>query len=197
MPTSPTVLRRAIQAVAMRQAGYFTASQAVAAGYSYQSQKHHVDHGNWHRVDRAIFRLPDWPDGPTDQYVQWWLWSRGQAVVSHETALTVHDLGDVNPAQVHLTVPAGFRARHAAVRLHRATVPPGDIEDRSGFPVTTVERTLFDVAAGDTSQDQVDVAVSDVLTEGLATPRRLRARSDEFGDRSALRIERALAAAGR
>jgi predicted transcriptional regulator of viral defense system len=197
VPTSPTVLRRAIQAVAARQAGYFTASQAVLAGYSYQSQKHHVDHGNWQRVGRGLFRLPDWPDGPTDQYVQWWLWSRGQAVISHETALTVHDLGDVNPAQIHLTVPPPFRARHPAVRLHHATVPSSDVEACAGFRITTVERSLLDVAGGSISQEQVDAAVADGLTEGLVTPLQLRSRSDEFGDRAALRIERALGAAGR
>jgi predicted transcriptional regulator of viral defense system len=194
VPASPTVLRRAIQSIALRQAGYFSANQALVVGYSYQAQKHHVDHGNWCRVGRGIFRLPDWPDGPSDAYVHWWLWSGGRAVVSHETALTVHDLGDVNPALVHLTVPPGFRARHRGVCLHFAVIPAADTEASEGYRITTVERTLFDVAAGETTQEQLDVAVSDALSRGLISPRRLRHRSDEFGDRAALRIERAIAA---
>jgi predicted transcriptional regulator of viral defense system len=197
MPANPAELRRALHAVAMRQAGYFTAGQALHAGYSYQAQKHHVDHGNWTRVDRGLFRLPDWPVRQDDAFVLWRLWSRDRGVVSHESALTVHDLGDASPSLVHLTVPPGFRARHPAVRLHLAVLPAADAEDREGYRVTTVERTLLDIAAGDTSQEQLEVALADAVTQGIVSSRRLRHRSDEFGDRAALRLERALAVAVR
>lgn len=181
----------------MRQAGYFTAAQARDVGYSYQAQKHHVDHGNWTRVGRALFRLPGWPAHENDAFVLWQLWSRGRGVVSHESALTVHDLGDANPARVHLTVPPGFRAKHPAVHLHFAAPPAADVADRDGYRVTTVERTLLDLAAADTSQEQLEVAVSDAVAQGAVTPLQLRHRSDEFGHRAALRVERALAVAVR
>lgn len=194
MPADPTVLRRSLNAIAVYQAGYFTAAQALEAGYSYQSQKYHVDHGNWDRVDRGLFRLPGWPTRDEDRYVFWRLWSRGLAVVSHQSALVIHDLGDVNPMRLHLTVPLGFRARDAAVVIHRAVLAPGDVEDRDGYQITSVQRTLFDVASGDVTQEQLDVAVADAVERGLITPRRLRHRADEFGPRAALRIERALTA---
>lgn len=178
----------------MRQAGYFTARQARDAGYSYQAQKYHVDRGNWTKIDRGLFRLPDWPVSDSDRYVLWRLWSGDRAVVSHESALTLYDIGDVNPPKVHLTVPPNFRADDSAVILHKASLPPHDIEERPELRVTTVERTLLDVAAGDLSQEQLDTAVSDALERGLIAARRLRARSDEHGERAALRIERALAA---
>jgi predicted transcriptional regulator of viral defense system len=97
VPADPAVLRRSLNAIAMHQAGYFTAAQAIKVGYSYQSQKYHVDHGNWDRVDRGLFRLPGWPDRDEDRYVLWRLWSHDLAVVSHQSALVVHDLGDVSP----------------------------------------------------------------------------------------------------
>lgn len=184
-----------LNATALRQAGYFTARQASAAGYNYQAQKYHVDHGNWTRVDRGLFRLPDWPTGENDQYVQWWLWSGRRAVVSHASALALHDLGDVNPHLVHLTVPPSFRAQDSAVVLHKAVLLPDDIEDRTDFHVTTVVRTLLDVAFGDIGQEQLDVAVADALGRGLISARWLRARSDDHGERAALRIERAVGAA--
>lgn len=197
MPADPADLRRALNATALRQAGYFTATQARGVGYSYQAQKYHVDHGNWTRVDRGLFRLPDWPGREDDAYVLWRLWSHDRAVISHLSALAVHDLGDVNPARVYLTVPPGFRAADPAVVLYRAFLAPNDVEDREGYQVTTVERTLLDVAAADVTQEQFDVVVSDALDRGLVSPRRLRDRSDEFGDRAALRTERALEAARR
>jgi predicted transcriptional regulator of viral defense system len=195
VPVDPADLRRALNARAARQAGYFTARQATAAGYSYQAQKYHVSHGNWTRVGRGLFRLPDWPATDDDQYVQWLLWSGDRAVVSHESALALHDLSDVNPHLIHLTVPPNFRARSPGVVLHRATLLPGDIEDRAPIRVTTIVRTLLDVAAGDLDQEQFDVAVADALERGLISARSMRARSDDAGARAALRIERAVGAA--
>jgi len=194
MPADPADLRRAVNAIALRQAGYFTALQARAAGYSYQAQKYHVDRGNWTRVDRGLFRLPDWPTREDDGYVLWRLWSQDRAVVSHLSAINVHHLGDTYATRVHLTVPPGFRAADPSVVLHKAFLPPADVEGRLGYQVTTVERTLLDVAATDIRQDHFDVAVSEALERGLVSPGRLRARSDEFGDRAALRAERALGA---
>jgi hypothetical protein len=181
----------------MRQSGYFTAAQAREVGYSYQAQKYHVDRGNWTRVDRGIFRIPDWPADAEDVYILWRLWSRDRTVVSHESALVLHELGDVNPTRIHLTVPPGFRADDPAVVLHTGQLSPQDVEERAGYRLTTPERSLLDAAAGDLSQEQLDVAVADGLQRGLVRPRRLRERSDEFGDRAALRIERALGEADR
>ncbi|SED75859.1 Transcriptional regulator, AbiEi antitoxin, Type IV TA system [Streptomyces sp. 2231.1] len=198
MPNNPVELRRRLHALAMRQAGYFTAAQALDIGYSYQSQKYHADRASWVRVDRGIFRLPDWPAQQEEVYVLWRLWSRHQAIVSHESALALHDLGDVNPALVHLTVPPGFRAEDPSVVLHKAVLPTEDTEERPlGYLLTTVIRTLLDAAAGDMSQEQLDTAVEDAIERELVSPRRLRSRSDKQGDRAAKRIERALGVMGR
>ena len=146
-------------------------------------------------MGRGLFRLPDWPASDIDQFVRLRLWSEDRAVVSHDSALALHDLGDANPARIHLTVPMRFRAQDLSVVLHKAELRPADIEDRTQFQVTTVDRTLLDVAAGDVSQDILDGAVAEAVDQGATTPRRLRHRADEFGDRAALRIERALEAA--
>ncbi len=190
----PADLRRRLAHVAGMQAGYFTAADAKAVGYSHQGQKFHVDSGNWRRVERGIFRLPWWPTGGNDDLVLWSLWSRRRAVVSHETALRAHDLGDVNPALVHLTVPPGFRQKGLGVRLHRGVLPSGDVIGHEGYTVTTPIRSIVDIAASDTPQDQLTIVVREALDQGLATRRRLIDRAEALSDRATLRIERALAA---
>lgn len=195
MPGSRQDLRQQLQGLAFSQAGYFTAAQALDVGYSYQAQKYHADHGNWLRVQRALFRLPGWPSEPTDAYARWSVWARGLAVVSHESALSVHDLSDVNPARVHLTVPPAFRASDDAVVLHRAEVPADDLEQRSGWRVTTPLRTLVDVAVSATPQEILDDAVTEALDRAIVTPRRLRERIG--GGRAEARLARALDVAGR
>lgn len=187
-----TDLRRRLLAIAARQSGYFTAAQALDAGYSYPAQRYHAKRGNWLHVDRGIYRFPEWPTGPRDDLVRWSLWSRGRAVVSHETALSVHDLGDVDPARVHLTAPPNFRQKNPGVVIHRADLAPRDVQEHEGFRVTTPLRSLLDVAAGELDLDQLGQAIAEALARGMTTRRALLDRADEFGANAALRIERAL-----
>ncbi len=187
-----TDLRRRLFAIAARQSGYFTAAQALDAGYSYPAQGYHAKRGNWLRVDRGIYRFPEWPTGPRDDLVRWSLWSRGRAVVSHETALSVHELGDVDPARVHLTAPPNFRQKNPGVVIHRADLAPRDVQEHEGFRVTTPLRSLLDVAAGELDLDQLGQGIAEALARGMTTRRALLDRADEFGANAALRIERAL-----
>ncbi|WP_252974584.1 type IV toxin-antitoxin system AbiEi family antitoxin domain-containing protein [Janibacter melonis] len=193
MPGSRQDLRQQLQALAFAQAGYFSAAQARDVGYSYQAQKYHVDHGNWVRVDRALFRLVGWPGGADDTYARWSVWSEGRGVVSHESALAVHDLSDANPARVHLTVPRTFRKADGAVVLHPGDLQDDDVESRSGWRVTSPVRTLVDVADSDTPQETVDTAVADAIARGVTTPRRLLARANR-ATRAAARLSDALTA---
>lgn len=185
--------RRLLEAIAYRQAGYFSAAQAREIGYTYQAQKHHVDHGNWVRVDRGLFRLQGWPPGPDDQYVRWSIWSGGRGVLSHESALRVHGLSDIDPASIHLTVPAEFRAIDPIVVAHRDSLNDADVEERQGWRVTAPLRTLIDVAGGELSQEIIDAAVADAIESGALTRRGLLRRTADLPERAALRLERALA----
>lgn len=187
-------LRRALEAIAFRQSGYFTAAQALECGYSYQAQKHHADSGNWVRVDRGIYRLPHWPAETEDAYVRWALWGKGRAVLSHESALAVHGLSDVNPRHIHMTVGRDFHAVDDAVILHVADLEASDVESRGAWALTTPTRTIIDVANSETPQEHVTGAVRDALEAGLSTRRRLREAAEGASDRAALRIERALTA---
>ncbi|MGW2186230.1 type IV toxin-antitoxin system AbiEi family antitoxin domain-containing protein [Streptomyces sp. NPDC001719] len=179
----------------MRQRGYFTAAQALKVGYSYQAQHFHVGRRNWIRIDRGIYRFREYlelPSADTDHLVRWSLWSHDRAVMSHTTALAVHDLGVANPAEIHLTVPPGFRAKDSAVVLHCTTLATADIEQREGFKVTTPLRAIAESAAAAVDQDMVDSAVAEALSRGLTTRRRLLNAAQELGARAELGVERAL-----
>src|SRR5436305_5386287 len=148
--------------IAEQQQGYFTAKQAAEIGYQLGSQAHHVKSGNWVRVERGIYRLARFPQSAEEQLVIYALWSRNRAgepegVYSHETALSIHELSDVNPAKLHMTVPAAFRRRAKAPKilvLHRASLNEKDVEKRQGFAVTRPLRAIADlVAAESVSRD--------------------------------------------
>lgn len=193
MRRDPLDLRRTLTRIAAQQAGYFSAAQALEVGYSYQVQRYHVQRGDWQRVDRAIYRLADWPASHHEDLVRWTLWSRRRAVVSHETALAVHELGDIMPARIHLSVPPSFRMHApAAVAIHRALLGPSDVEQFEGFSITTPVRSILDTAAAGIELDQLARTIHDARERGLLTARSLRSRADGFGPAAALAIERAL-----
>lgn len=197
MSTATRSARDALWRVAAAQAGYFTAAQAREAGYSYQAQYFHVERGNWQRLDRGIFRFrefDDLPAGEHDDLVRWFLWSRGRAVISHATALAVHDLGVANPARIHVTVPSGFRQTNPAVVLHRASLDDRDVEQHAGFRVTTPVRAIAETAAEGYDQDVVDAAVADAVNRGIASRRQVLGASGRLGPQAELGVERALRA---
>lgn len=185
--------RRALLAIAADQGGYFTAHQALSAGYTYPGQHYHVIHGNWERVARGIYRLCDYPAPERADLIVLSLLSHDQtgepqAVVSHETALALHDLSDANPARVHLTVPPGFRRQMpAGVALHRGAMPAEDWEERDGYRVTTPLRTLRDIAATPASWPHLDAAVRDALRRGLVRSKHLLAIEGQDEVRARLR----------
>lgn len=192
MPSDRRDLRRRLFSLAAAQAGYFTAAQARRLGYSYQAQAHHVKVGNWLRVDRALFRLSEWVPDVHDDLVRWSLWSRGQGVVSHESALAVYGIGEFESPRVHLTVPPGFTKEDDDIILHYATLPEDDIEEHRGFRTTTPLRSLIDIAALSPDEDQLKRALEDAREMGSLSVRKLRARSEVIDATAALYIERAL-----
>jgi predicted transcriptional regulator of viral defense system len=164
--------------VAEGQQGYFTARQAAQIGYQPGSQAHHVKSGNWLRVERGICRLARFPQSSDEQLVIFALWSRNRAgeiqgVYSHQTALRIHELSDLNPARLHLTVPTAFRRTARIPKLlvlHRSLLHPGDVEQRHGFAVTAPLRTIADLAAAETvSRDLIAQALTEGRQRGLIT----------------------------
>jgi hypothetical protein len=176
MPNQKASAADALFEIIEQQQGYFTAKQAAEAGYRLGSQAHHVKAGNWLRVERGIYRLARFPGSMEEQYVIYSLWSRNRAgepvgVYSHETALSIHELSDANPARLHMTVPPSFRrtpSRPKVVLLHRARLGSSEIEQRQGFAVTKAIRAVADVAAAG-KQEFAEQALREGTKRGVVT----------------------------
>lgn len=160
------------------QHGFFTARQAREAGYADAVHPYHVRVGNWVREHRGIYRLARYPLPERPDLVLWQLWSHNrqgklQGTYSHATALTLHELSDVMPRHLDLTVPHGFQ-RMAAIppvlRLHYGSLEEHDREERDGVRVTTPLRTLLDIAREDALSHELQAqAVNEALRRGLVT----------------------------
>lgn len=155
------------------QIGYFSAAQAVAAGVSRRALASRKQRGDIERVRYGIYRLRHFPAHRFEDVAAACLWAGPGSAASHETALAIHGISDAMPAVIHLTVPRPFRGRQPGVAVHHASLPDDEYELRDGVPVTTVTRTLRDIA---TTSDPalVTQAVEESVSRGALSHRALR-----------------------
>ncbi|MGN6762208.1 MAG: type IV toxin-antitoxin system AbiEi family antitoxin domain-containing protein [Leifsonia sp.] len=96
-------------------------------------QLRHVAHG--------VYRFDQLPVTDRDGYMLAVLWTGAdQAALGHETALAVHELCEVNPDQIHLTVPRQKRIRRdggEGYALHHQDLEPRQIGWWEGIPTVT------------------------------------------------------------
>lgn len=151
--------------------GYFTAGQASAAGIPDQLISYHRRAGNIVRVSRGVYRLRDFPLSSLDQYIAASMWPVPiTATLSHETALDLLGLSDVNPSQIHLTVPRAFRIRRREVPklyvVHRADLADDEVTSFEGIPVTTPVRTIRDCQRANLGPALMRQAINDGRRNG-------------------------------
>ncbi len=69
------------------------------------------------------------------------------AVLSHRSAAALHELRPTERSGIDVTVPGRSHRRHPGIDVHRSTtLTPTDITVVRNIPVTTIARTLFDLA---------------------------------------------------
>lgn len=158
--------------IASEQGGYFTSTQARSCGFSWALLTHHSKSGRFLRVRRGLYRFREYPSSSREDVLAAWLGAGANvAVVSHESALDLHELSDVIPEVVHLTLPRSKRYRPASrgIAIHTTTRPfaPADTTVRSGIRVTSVARSIVDAAEAGTAPEQIVAATAEAIRRGL------------------------------
>lgn len=100
------------------------------------------------------------------------LWPRRLGVISHDTALDLWDLCDVNPAKIHVTVPKAARLRRTAPPLYEVHVrdlDPGDITRVEGIRVVVPARAILDGIERHLDRRLIDQAIEAARRRGLVT----------------------------
>lgn len=171
------VLERAVE-----QHGYVTTRDARELGIDPTQLRLMAARGRLERVARGVYRVSVLPRTEHDELAEAVAWTLGRGVVSHESALVLHGLSDVNPSRIQLTVPRDNHPRGAGgdlYRLHRRALPAADVTEKDDLPVTTVVRTIRDCLDAGTDPDQLRRALDQATAEGIVRPR----------DRDGLRAE--------
>lgn len=174
----------ALYRIAEQQAGYFTARQAATAGFSWERLSDYSKRKRFQRAARGIYRLCQFPASRFEDLFVAWLRCGRKSVISHESALAVYDLSDVVPAAAHVTVPRTASRRRKGLRLHTNRLRPREVVEREGLPVTSVPRTVSDVAKAGLSEDHVERAIREALQRGLTSKQELGSEAKRRGGRA-------------
>jgi predicted transcriptional regulator of viral defense system len=163
-----------LYAIAEEQAGYFTAAQARTAGLHQVRLVQLAQQGDIERVSRGVYRLARFPISRHAHFMEAVLWPQVRrpdvvGVISHESALAMHELSDVSPARVHVTLPTAVRIRRDVPKglvVHSANLGPEDVARVEGVPVTTAERSIRDAHASHLGTELVAQSIADARRSG-------------------------------
>ena len=169
--------------IADDQGGYFTSAQAGGAGYSWERLSNTVKAGRFVRVSRGVYRLAHYPGSRFEDLFITWLRTGPNSVISHESALSVYDLSDVLPHEIHVVVPRTASRRRKGIRQHTNQLEVKDITTRDGLPITTVARTLADVSSTGLAKEQVKQAINEGISNGMVTMEMLWNQAEKRGGR--------------
>jgi hypothetical protein len=139
-------LHGALAELAKRQHGVVATRQLAELGYSKSSVAKAAKAGRLHRVHRGVYvvgyRRLSWHGRCMAAVL-----AAYPSVASHWSAAWLWGLLRSRPGTVHVTCPASRRIRREFV-VHASDLPDADYTVREGIPVTSLPRTILDIAVG-------------------------------------------------
>lgn len=98
--------------------------------------------GALERVGHGLYRIPGFPIDRNDDLLRAVLWTNERGAISHETALGLYELADVNPVAIDVTVPTGYRIERAGGEHYRVHHAPLSAQNTRVFEGVRVVHVL-------------------------------------------------------
>jgi predicted transcriptional regulator of viral defense system len=173
---------------AQQQYGYLTPADARELDVNPALLRQMAARNTLEHLGHGLYRVSLVPVTALDPYMEAVLWTGRRGVLSHETALDLYELSDVNPSAIHLTVPRAFRTRKAipdTYRLHRDDLQPDELKWHEGLPIVAAERAILGGIEQALGWQLIDQAIETARARGLITSevsKRLAARRNAPDD---------------
>jgi very-short-patch-repair endonuclease len=149
-----------IAELAEQQHGVVSRSQLCRIGLSEDAINRRLRLGRLHRLHRGVYAVGH---GVTSQKGRWMagvLASGHESVLSHRSAAALWGIRSSAGEVVHVTLQHKSRTSRP-IRRHVALLPDDEVTVHEGIPVTTVPRTVLDLASA-SSVDDVEVLIRQV-----------------------------------
>jgi very-short-patch-repair endonuclease len=136
----------AIVELAVRQHGLVTRRQLLEIGLHSRAIEHRMERGRLHPLYRGIYVVGHPNPSREGRWLGAVLSGGPGAVLSHQSAAALWGIRPTSRSRIDVTIPAG-RSSTAKIQFHRSSLPPDERAVKDGIPVTTVSRTILDLAA--------------------------------------------------
>jgi len=137
----------AVAEIADRQHGLVAHRQLVALGLGPGAIKHRMGTGRWHSVHRGVYAVGRRRLSADGHRMAAVLACGPGAVLSHRDAAALWVIRATARTRIDVTVPRPNARSRPGIHVHRVrTLHPDDCTIHDGIPVTTVARTLLDLA---------------------------------------------------
>jgi very-short-patch-repair endonuclease len=138
---------REVAVLAARQWGVVSAAQLRALGLDKDAVLRRVRAGRLHRLHRGVFAVGHTVLKREGRWIAAVLACGEGAILSHRSAAAHWGLLQTEATRTDVTTPRR-RAGDATIRLHRSrSLIARDTDTHEGIPITSVPRTLLDLAA--------------------------------------------------
>lgn len=164
---------KALYKIAEDQGGYFSIAQANSIGIRRNQIYRAVNQAAIERVYHGVYRLVLFPANQFEEIYAAVISMGDKAVVGYETAMYVYGLSDIIPADIHIIMPRSSSRRRKHVKMHTTKLVDEDITFYDGFRITTVARTIVDVLSANADKDQVHLAITQAISQGMTTREKL------------------------
>lgn len=142
--------RERLLEAAFERHGFITRVDALREGHSPNALRMLIARGALEKVAHGVYRMPVVPSTEYDSLHLAVLWTGVEnAALSHETALSLYELSDVNPDRVHVTVPRHRRIRRSGaqgIEVHYQDLEPRQIgwfeQIPTVKPATAIEQCI-------------------------------------------------------
>lgn len=185
--------------LARGQHSVFTRAQAVGFGVTPDQIKTKLRNGTWERVVRDVYRISGSPQTWRQRLMVAVLAAGPGAAVSGRAAAALWRLPGFAEGRVEVTQARRPSRRYPYGHEHSTTfLPPNQVKVIDGIPVTSVDRTVFDLC-GRVTQARAERLVKTVVSRNLTTLGRLSvalAETGAWGRPGTTGLRAALAAVG-
>jgi very-short-patch-repair endonuclease len=134
-----------IGALADAQHGVVSRTQLLAAGVSRRQIERRLERGALRPVYRGVYAVGHAVLSREGPWMAAVLYGGEGAVLSHWSAATLWRMRSGTGPRTHVSTPRKRRSGRA-ITFHHAHLPPDEITEEQGIPVTTPARTLLDLA---------------------------------------------------
>jgi very-short-patch-repair endonuclease len=196
-PVSPDLaagLDHAIARLADAQHGVVARRQLLELGLGTRAIQYRLEHERLHPVHHDVYAVGHRILTPQGYRMAAVLACGPTAVLSHKSAGAAWELLSTGQTRMDVTIPGASRPRQPGLRIHRARrLHPEDLRIVDGIPVTSIARTVLDLAGVLKAPQELRV-IEQADRSGLLDLGAVRRVIDRNGNRKGTRMLRTIIA---